>query len=419
MLHRVKFLRKIHDTLHSIYIFMKGVSFSIYFKILVIIICWFELDIEIRRKIWKNIKKVLKHLFTFFIFFDKSKTIRERFFIKRITKLNVAKFFFLDIYIYINSNLRLVIKYWRYQDTENLFWNLFYLYLCWIFFFLIDYSHIINNYRINLNEQKWLMDYYNSIPRKKIKPKRVRVYFFWWKTIPAPLMNETRFKVPMYWFVDYNDWVRFISNRHIVGSMLKKFEIQYDIYFNFHNKKYWNFLNTLYYIYIYYYVLGIWVYNNYVLPELIGMYYKTIDRYFWIGSDDWKSIKTLRINFKFENELENQLNFIPFKYIYMQHGDDLEFKKKLWGFNLDIKFIIKSLNVLFHMNRGFIRLFWFGYKTTKVVPITSVEYELDEHEYEINKKKSEIGYIKYTELVNKNKLKNRWPLKNLLNIFKK
>lgn len=409
---RIRLFRRIHDTIGYLYSIFKVFIFSTYFKAIVVLQMWFSLSWKTRQKIKKTLKRIIVRIFTAPFKFDRTKTYLDRWLERRKIKFFVYKLIIVECYLLLMVNFKKILNYWKFKAHKKIFWNLFFITLFWSFFYKYEFAFILTDSRhfhIYQNELRRIASrVYKPLRNVRLHDEYIfKIIRIRRKTkltmIQRSYLNQESTYKHLYKTatVCRNPIIKFYILERASGSRSSYIYEQSLLCGVIHKNLIFKLSKIFYYIYIYYYVTGLWVYNEHLKFYLIGLLYKGPDKYVIVDLEDWEDV-----------------------FWHKKHFELLEFFNRNWFFgvsprdsvvysNFDLPFILSNINknLLNHHNKA--KFYWLTYRfrlyrSTKQSDIPDFyKTPLTEREKEDYKKYKLDLEKKRQELIKKNKLKRR------------
>lgn len=367
----IKLFRDVHDLFAYCYLVVKSFFFSIYFKIFFLINLWFELPRELKAKIKQIFIKILKRPFIYFIFYDKKKSIKDRYLIKRKIKIYVIKLILIDTYLFLLKNIKTVLKYWKHRNHRDFTWNIVYLVIFWFVFKYYEFIILYQNFRLNK------LFYNNNSISNKIgcQPTKYRRFHYLFGTKMTHLNFYQRIQVPrsykfrIFKYRSINDTTLFLSESLICGVRIIKL---YNLKLNLNLTKVSNIniiFKYIYNIYIYYYITGLYLYYMHIKPYIPILIYNNWKGKIKIDKSDldyiyiYKLDKFIFNNLLNLNKIDYNINLIELTNItntksiinekfYLKYKDNLFY---WWIYQINIQNDLIDIPEFYHLEKEEIR----------------------------------------------------------------
>lgn len=363
----IKLFKDVHNFFAYCYLVVKSFVFSIYFKIFFLINLWFELPKDWKAKIKRIFIKIIKRPILYFIFYDKKKSIMDRYIIKHKVKIYIIKLILIDIYFFLLNNIRTILKFWKYRNHRDFTWNIVYIIIFWFIFKYYEFIILYQNFRLSK------LFYNNNSISNKIgcQPTKYKRFHYLFGTKMTHLNFYQRIQVPrsykfrIFKYRSINDTTLFLSESLICGVRTIKL---YNLSLNLNLIKISN-INTIikyiYKIYIYYYITGLYIYYIHIKPYIFGLIHNNWKKKIKIDKSDLDYIyiyildkfifnKLLNINSSNMNINLIRLNsyitlrFILNKEIYLKYKDNIFY---WWLYKINIQNNKTSIPEIYHLEK--------------------------------------------------------------------
>lgn len=269
----IKLFKDVHNFFAYCYLTVKSFVFSIYFKIFFLINLWFELPREIKATIKQIFLKILKRPFLYFIFYDKKKSVKDRYIIKHKKKIYIIELILIDTYFFLLNNIKTILKYWKYRNYRDFTWNIVYIIIFWFFFKYYEFIILYQNFRLSK------LFYHNNSISNKIgcQPTKYKKFHYLFGTKMTHLNFYQRIQVPrsykfrIFKYRSVNDTTLFLSESFICGIRTIKL---YNLQLNLNLIKIQpinNIFKHIYNIYIYYYITGLYIYYVHIKAYILNI----------------------------------------------------------------------------------------------------------------------------------------------------